>query len=382
MRIVHLTASTFFGGPERQMLGLAAALPPEYSTTFLSFRENGRCRRFLDIARESGFDAAELAHDSPHLRLAIRELSAFLRGNFTDVLVTHGYKSNLLGRPAAREAGVPIVSVSRGWTAENVKVWCYEALDRFHLRMMDRVVCVSAKQAERVVRAGVAPSRTRVIRNAVRMRAPNDFDPDGHARLQLIAGGNGPIVLAAGRLSPEKGFSVLVDAARRICDRLPNVQFVLFGEGQERTRLESKIARLGLSSRFRLAGFCDDLDTLIPWANVVAMPSFTEGLPNVALEAGAAGVPVVATAVGGNPEVVIDRGTGLLVPPGDPESLAVGVLELLVQPELARVFGDAAREHMRDQFSFDRQAQAYEALFAELTAEKVRASASREAVCA
>src|SRR6476646_8135873 len=147
MHIVHLTASAFFGGPERQMLGLAASLPADHSTTFLSFSEGGRCGAFLAAARRAGFDAAELAHDTPHLRRAVRELTAFLRGNFADVLVTHGYKSNLLGRPAARRAGIPIVSVSRGWTGENLKVCCYGAVGRFHLRFMDRVVCGSSAQA-------------------------------------------------------------------------------------------------------------------------------------------------------------------------------------------------------------------------------------------
>src|SRR5205823_5954378 len=128
MRIVHLTASSFFGGPERQILGLATALPSQFATSILSFSEAGRCRPFLDIARRRGFDVAELAFDTPHFCQALREIAAFLRGNFADVLVTHGYKSNLLGRLAARQVKVPIVSVSRGWTGENLKVWCYEAL--------------------------------------------------------------------------------------------------------------------------------------------------------------------------------------------------------------------------------------------------------------
>src|SRR5215213_8875162 len=211
MRIVHLTASAFFGGPERQMLGLATALPSDYASTFLSFSEGGRCRPFLAAARAAGFDAAELASDAPNLRASIRELSAFLRGNFADVLVTHGYKSNLLGRPAARQARIPVVSVARGWTGENLKVWCYEAVDRVHLRFMDRVVCVSQGQAEKVRQAGIPPERVRVIRNAARLQAFADPDPAAADRLRAMAGGDGPIVVAAGRLSPEKGFHVLVE---------------------------------------------------------------------------------------------------------------------------------------------------------------------------
>src|SRR5947208_8213776 len=192
MRIVHLTASAFFGGPERQMLGLAAALPPGYASTFLSFAEGGRCRPFLAVARAAGFDAAELTNDAPNLRAAVRELTAFLRGNFADALVTNGYKSNLLGRPAARAAGVPVVSVSRGWTGENLKVRCYEAVDRLHLRFMDRVVCVSSGQAERVRQSGVPAERVRVIRNAARPRAFAHPDPITRDRLRQPAGRDRP----------------------------------------------------------------------------------------------------------------------------------------------------------------------------------------------
>jgi len=381
MRIVHLTASALFGGPERQMLGLAAALPSQYSTTFLSFSEAGRCRPFLAAVRAAGFDAAELSNDTPHYRSAARELTAFLRGNHADVLVTHGYKSNVLGRPAARSAGRPIISVSRGWTGENWKVRCYDALDRFHLRFMDRVVCVSEGQATRVRSAGVPADRIRVIRNATRLRREPP-DAAGRERLRQLAGGPGPIVLAAGRLSPEKGFSILVDAARVVRQAYPEVRFVLCGDGPEQPSLSQQIARAGLAGAFRMPGFRDDLDALIPWADVVTLPSFTEGLPNVALEAAAAGVPVVATAVGGTPEVVVNGQTGFLVPPGNAERLAARLIDLLRHPEWRQAFGAAGQKRINDQFSFAGQARAYQALFDELCRDNGRSATGREALCA
>jgi glycosyltransferase involved in cell wall biosynthesis len=377
MRIVHLTASTFFGGPERQMLGLATALPDPYSTTFLSFSEGGRCRAFLSQARSCGLDAAELVHDTPHFRGAMREIAAFLRGNQTDVLVTHGYKSNLLGRPAARAAGIPTASVARGWTGEDWKVRCYEALDRFHLRYMDRVVCVSAAQADRVRACGVPPEQIRVIRNAVQLSGPPMLA--AKERLRALAGGGGPVVLAAGRLSPEKGFHVLVEAAVALLGRCPTARVVVCGEGVERPRLERRLSELGIADRVWLPGFRDDLNQLIPWADLVVLPSLTEGLPNVALEAAAAGVPVVATAVGGTPEVMIDGETSYLVPPADPAALADRIGDLLDDPAKARMFGTAGRSRVEKHFSFEAQARAYELLFAELRPR--RAGSRAEVTC-
>ena len=154
MNIVHLTASTFYGGPERQMLGLAAALPDD-KVAFASFAEGGRCRSFLTRVRQQGFAAITLENDTPHLRAAAREITENLEKLGTDVLLCHGYKANLLGRIAARRRGIHAIAVARGWTGESLRVRVYEALDRLHLRCMDAVVAVSDAQADKVRRCGV-----------------------------------------------------------------------------------------------------------------------------------------------------------------------------------------------------------------------------------
>ena len=380
MNVVHLTASTFFGGPERQMLGLAAALPPSVRTTFVSFSEGGRCAAFLDEVRTAGFDAVALAHDTPRLLAAARELAGVLRRTGCDVLLCHGYKADLLGRVAARRVGVPAVAVSRGWTGEDRKVRLYEWLDRRHLRLMDRVVCVSAGQATRVRRwCRVPAGRVTVIHNGARLGAFASPDPTARGRLLDLFPGRrvSRVVLAAGRLSPEKGFGVLVEAAAAVLRDDPAAGVVLFGDGVLRPELGGRVRELGLADRFRMPGFRTDLDSLLPAADVVVLPSLTEGLPNVALEAGAAGVPVVATAVGGTPEVVADGGTGFLVPPGEPGPLAARLSELLANPDLRARMGTAARRRMRESFTFEAQAAAYLELFAALRGDHVRAAGCR-----
>jgi glycosyltransferase involved in cell wall biosynthesis len=157
---------------------------------------------------------------------------------------------------------------------------------------------------------------------------------------------------------------------------------VLFGDGPERAALESRIVGAGLAGTFRLVGFSTELDALLPWADVVALPSFTEGLPNVALEAGAAGVPVVASEVGGLPEVVANGQTGYLVPPGDANAMATRLTDLLKRPDWAMAFGAAARRRMQAQFSFAGQAQAYQELFAELAPVRGRIGITQTAACA
>lgn len=382
MRTIHLTASTFFGGPERQMLGLAEALPTDNTTLFASFSEHGRCQAFLQETRSRGFDSVEVLPDSPRRLLgAVGSVERLIRTFSADWLLCHGYKANLIGRLAARRSGVPAVAVSRGWTGENRKIRLYEAIDRRHLRLMDHVVAVSDGQAEKVRRCKVRADKLTVIRNSARLSAFESTTKPDRAELLRHFGsdtgltGHGPILIAAGRLSPEKGFDILLQAFAKLRQLVPNARLVVFGEGNERPKLEQLRDHLDLKSAVALPGFTDNLDKLLPAADMLAISSYTEGLPNVGLEAASAGLPIVATAVGGNPEIIADGETGYLVPPGDVEQLADRLVRLASDPELCSRFGQAARQKMQREFTFAGQAEAYLALWQHLNRHPVRLAA-------
>lgn len=365
--VLHLTSSTFFGGPERQMLGLARSLTAEFHSVFLSFSENRQCQIFLDEVRRQAFDAVELAHDTPHLLAAVLELTRHIREFQADVLCCHGFKADILGLFAARRAGIPVIAVSRGWTGENSKVRLYEMLDRLFLRGMDRVVGVSKAQAAKVRAAGVAAGKILVIPNAIRTGRFDHPDPSARAELErLFPDPVRRIAGAAGRLSPEKGFDTLIEAATHVLKADAGSGFVLFGEGVLRERLAAQIVAHGLEGRFVLAGFRSDLDRFIPHLDLLVQSSYTEGMPNVVLEACAAGVPVVATAVGGTPEVVDDGESGYLVPSGDTETLARRMSELLSCGAARRAMGRHGQARIRERFTFEAQAFQYHQLFEEL----------------
>ncbi len=372
MRVAHLAASAFVGGPESQVLGLIASLPSEYRSVVLSFSEGGRCRALLDQARRLDTEAVELTHNAPHYRQAVREIADQLRRLDADVLCCHGYKPDLLGLFAARRARVPVVSVSHGWTAATVKVRLNELADRLCLLGMNRVVCVSEAQARRVRKIGVASRNIIVIRNAI--VPENAQNPDAAVRAELLSlfADDRPRLLigAAGRLSSEKGYGVLVEAAATVLRDYPDAGFVHFGDGPLRGELERTVERLGLSRRFVFGGFRTDLARLLPNLDLFVLPSFTEGLPVVVLEAFASGVPVVATAVGGTPEVVNDGVTGLLVPPGDPAALGRQITALIGDAQTRTSFGRRGREVVCERFSFASQAREYQELFESVVSER------------
>src|SRR5262245_56752553 len=232
MNIVHLLASPFVGGPERQVLGLARHLPPAYRNIFLSFPEHGLSRAVVERARADGFEAHALRHNTPHIGKAAREVTAALRRLKADVVLCNGYKPDIVGWYAARRAGVPVVSISRGWTGATWKVKLYEAIDKLVLRFMDRIVCVSAAQAQRVRAARTPESKITVIRNAIGEDAFASPDPAYQEKLRAFFSRPPRLIVgAAGRLSPEKGFTLLVDAAKQLVNDMPDVGFIHFGDG-------------------------------------------------------------------------------------------------------------------------------------------------------
>lgn len=368
-RILHLTASPFLGGPERQLLGLSRALSDRCETVCASFAEGGAARPFLDAASQAGFTSIELTTNHPHFFAVQSELRQIIRNYRTQALFTHGYKANILGVVIAKRLRVPVVSVSRGWTGHTWKVRMNERLDRMALRYANLVVGVSEAQSEKIRAAGVPPAKVVTIRNAIDRSRFRSQDPGGRGALaDLIAAPVKHIVGFAGRLSPEKGPDIFVRAAIETLRHRNDVGFVLFGDGPMKAEVLSLIQQAGAGDHISLAGFQPNLDGLMPNLDVLALTSYTEGLPNAVLEAMAAGVPVVATSVGGVPEAISDRESGLLVAPGDPTAVFEGVHELLSDDSLRSALIAAGLRRVEQEFTFEAQASRYEALIRQLAA--------------
>ncbi len=277
-----------------------------------------------------------------------------------DVVHTHGYRSDVLAGSAARAAGVPTLTTVHGFTGGDWKNRFYEAVQLRAFRRADAVVAVS-RPLESLLRSRGVPARRLVfLRNA--------WAPGGQAlsreeaRQRLDLGGPEFHAGWVGRISAEKGLDVFL---RALADpRLQGVRAVVVGEGREGDACESLARSLGVSDRVTWCGMVPEAGRLVRAFDAFVLSSRTEGTPITLFEAMAAGVPVVASAVGGVPDVAGE--TALLVPPDDPPALAGALDAVRREPEPAAGRADAARRRLAEQYGTRPWLEAYETLYARL----------------
>lgn len=295
---------------------------------------------------------------------ALLRLVALVRHRGFDLVHAHGQDAAVMAHWARRAAPFSLV-ITRHVVEEPTGTWRERARARAALsalRAADAVVAVSRGAADPLLAAGILPTRTHVIPNGVEL---DRFDPVANSRAGRAIRKNvlddsgdvhsgATIILVPAVLRPGKGHDVLLEAVPRVQERVPGAIFLLAGGGPLAEGTAARAAALG--GRVRLLGHREDMPALMAAADIVCLPSRSEALPTVLLEAAAAGRPAVATEVGGVPEVVEDDRTGILVPAGDAGSLATALADLLAAPARRRALGEAALEKARRSFGVETQA--------------------------
>ena len=271
-------------------------------------------------------------------RTALLRSCAHLR---PDLVHTHGYRCDVVDGAAARQAGFPIITTAHGFTAGTLRGRAYEALQRRAHRYFDAVVAVSAPIRERLARAGVPAQRLHLVPNAWPGERP--LLARAEARRILGIADERPLIGWVGRLTPEKGADVLLRALHRVRDDAWTAAVI--GDGRDAAGLELLARDLDLAGRVRWHGALDDAAMLFRAFDVFVLSSRTEGTPMVLFEAMAAGVPVVATAVGGVPDVVTTD-HAVIVPPDSPTDLAMGIRTALAADPATATRVHAARRRL------------------------------------
>ena len=351
-RVLIVVTLAETGGAQTYVTSLLPALVEEFDVVVAAYGPGP----LLEAARQAGARAVALEHVrrplSPWRDLrGLLELVALFRRERPDILHANSSKAGVLGRLAAVMAGVPIrIFTVHGWAFSAHTGFAsalYERAERAMRPLTTVTICVAeSERAAGIATRACDPERTVVIRNGV----------DADVTVTTSRDGAVPTVVAVGRLQRPKDPVTLARALGRL---RASFSAVIVGEGPERQRLEVEIRRLGLERAVVLAGDRSDVADLLARADIFVLSSTSEGMPLSILEAMAAELPVVASAVGGVPEAVEDGDTGLLVPPHDPVPLAAALERLLADPALRRRLGASGRARVREHFGLEAFQQAH-----------------------
>jgi glycosyltransferase involved in cell wall biosynthesis len=359
---MHVALSLDPGGTERLIVELAKRALATFRVTVCCLDRPGGWAAELEdkgievfaLDRQPGF------HPSVGHRIAQH---ATRRG--VDVLHCHHYTPFVYGCLARMERrGLSLLYTEHGRLSDAPPTLKRRLVTPLLARLANEMYAVSEDLRRYLLSAGFPAARVGVIANGIHIGSPPDAQAVRQAKRLLSAVDDRPIAAAIGRLDTVKDLSVLLDAFAQLSRR--EARLVIIGDGPEAERLQSLAATRGLDMRIQFLGYRQDVRELYPGVDVLVNTSISEGISLTLLEAMAACVPIVATAVGGTPEVVVDGVTGLLVPPRSPTAVAVALDDLLQSPDRRHQMGNAGRKRVEMLFTFERMASLYFASYVRL----------------
>lgn len=349
-RVFIALATGILGGPGKGLAqflsygGMEGCFP--LVIDYLRGFEQGETE-FVRTIRGTGATVAPLRQTKTFDMGLVDQAVTLIKKHDITILQSHGYKSHVLCWLLSRKTGLPWLAFVHGWTRENLRMRVYTGIEHAMLFLPDEVVAVSESLRSRLL--GPVRRRCRVIPNAV---SPDELlvDPARDVRRELGIASDAVVAGVVGRLSPEKGQDVFLRALAQARKQDARLVGLLVGGGQEEERLRTLVSELGLDGYCFFSGHVQGMGAWYKAMDIQVMPSFTEGMPNAALEGMLMGLPVIASRVGGVPEVVIDGSTGLLVPAGDEQLLARSMLDLLSSPERLAQLGAAGKARVKSEF--------------------------------
>jgi glycosyltransferase involved in cell wall biosynthesis len=369
IRVLHVITSLVFGGAERLVVSAATLLPAaRFESVICCLAMRGP----LAAKAERAGVRVESLGVFPGLRhpLAFLRLYRLIRRLRPDVVHTHLQAANLYGRFAAWLAGVPVI-VATEHNLYASKAGRYVRVERLLARRTTMLVAVS-DQVRRFLseQLQLPVSSIRVIRNGVGEPTASHEGPAAlRSRLGILP--DDVVLATVASLTAKKGHEFLIRAVAILRDRGVGCSLVLAGEGPERPRLESLAAALQLSTRVHFLGAIDGPADVLAIADLFVLPSVVEGLPLALLEAMMAAKPVIATSVGGVPEVVVSDQNGILVPPRSADALACAIERLVASPEMRDALGRSARVTAETAFTERHYVDSLSELYAELTSDSL-----------
>jgi glycosyltransferase involved in cell wall biosynthesis len=357
IRVLYLIGGGEFGGAEQHLLGLVNNLDSrQFHPQVAVFYEG----EFSARVRALGVPITVLRSDRRSLG-GLHPVRDLIRDWRPHVLHTHGVRANLIGRLANRAEGYPaklVTTVHSILALDYPKFWkrmLFTSFERLTWPFVHEFILVSQAMKQDFLKKGVPESKLSVVHNAIDLpEQPVEHVPQTSLRELLGVGPDVLIIGTVARLHTVKGHTYLLQAIQKIVQERQDVVFPWFGDGDLYEELQTEAKSLGVDSYVRMLGFRKDVPDMLPQLDLFVLPSLSEGLSVAILEALAVGVPVVATAVGGSPEVITSGEDGFLVPAADPEALAESVCLLVKDTSLRKRMAKAGQEMVYRRFTLPR----------------------------
>jgi len=374
LSLLLFTTGVVRGGVEEHMLTLLRGLSRDHFRLHLGCPPVLAERLAPDVPRD--VEVLPITARSPRDVRGVAQLASVLRERRIDIVHSHQFRASLVASPVAWACRVPVIVETphlREWWRQG---WFnrHFVVDRLVGRFVDHYIANCEANARYLRDEKGLPRRKMIlIRNGSRV---TELDPGRPAPAGLREGlgftSAHTVVVVLGRLEPQKGHTVLLDAFAEVVRELPQARLVCVGDGYLRPELEIKTEQLGLGPAVRFVGFQSNVADWLALADFTVLPSLFEGMPLAPIESLAAGRAVVATAVDGTPEAVIDEVTGLTVPVGDVGRLASDIARLVRDPELRRRFGREGRKLVETRFNDAHMVEAAQRFYLQAWAQRKR----------
>jgi glycosyltransferase involved in cell wall biosynthesis len=352
-KVMIIIDTGILGGPGKGVLQfLQHETSRRYSYVLCGFQyRRPKSTQFVDAALAANCDLCLLPQRFRFDPLAIREACRIARAKGVALVQSHGYKSHLVAQLVSNHLNLPWLAMTHGWTREDWKVCLYNSLERRLLKRAEIAAVVSPPLLEEIATLRGPTRPTRLILNAVDPDEIKGEDDGAAIRRRYGIPGDRTLLGIFGRLSPEKGVLVGLDAFARVARQGTDSHLIFVGDGPLAPALHQQLVALRLIQRVTLAGYQSEMRGFYKAIDLLVIPSLSEGLPNVLLEAMALGLPSVCTRVGAIPDILRNRETGWLVPPGDASALAGRLSKVILAKNHLQSVGAAAQESLYPRFS-------------------------------
>ncbi len=366
-RVLQVIGGNEIGGAEEHVLALCSGLDKDKFSPFLVSLCQGPLQ---SAAEERGIAVTVLGMKHPLDLSVIPQLVKLIKTLKIDIVHTHGSRANLTARLAARWLNVPIVTTMHSSLAQDYlskkAAWAATLLDRLTMPLASRVITISNFLQPEA--KGRGAKRTVTIYNGIDPARFSGLELLENIYLELGIEPGTPLVGTIGRLHPVKGHNFFLEAAQLVSLTHPGAKFLVVGSGPLEQELRQKAAELNIADKVLFTGYYPEIQRVLKILDVLCLPSISEGMGLVLLEAMFFGKPVVASSVGGVPELVRHEENGLLVPPGDPILMAASISRLLDDKALAARLGANGQRRFKD-FSLDRMLERTQKLYQEILQE-------------